>query len=124
MTLSDLFIRRPVLSSVCSLLILLMGLIALLNLPIEALPNIGPPTVMVSTTFPGADALTLEKTVTAPLEEQINGVPGMDYIASNSDNAGNCVIDVFFKPGTDISGAETNVLNRVQTALPQLPRRP
>ena len=122
MTLSDLFIRRPVLSSVCSLLILLMGLIALLNLPIEALPNIGPPTVMVSTTFPGADALTLEKTVTAPLEEQINGVPGMDYIASSSDNAGNCLIDVFFKPGTDISGAETNVLNRVQTALPQLPQ--
>ena len=121
MTLSDLFIRRPVLSSACSLLILLMGFIGLINLPIEALPNIGPPTVLVSTTFPGADALTIEKTVTAPLEEQINGVPGMDYIASNSDNAGNCVINVFFKPGTDISGAETNVLNRVQTALPQLP---
>ena len=121
MTISDLFIRRPVLSSACSLLILLMGLIGLLNLPIEALPNIGPPTVMVSTSFPGADALTIEKTVTAPLEEQINGVPGMDYIASNSDNAGNCVIDVFFKPGTDISGAETNVLNRVQTALAELP---
>lgn len=121
MTIADLFIRRPVLSSACSLLILLMGSIGLMNLPIEALPNIGPPTVMVSTTFPGADALTIEKTVTAPLEEQINGVPGMDYITSNSDNAGNCLIDVFFKPGTDLSGAETNVLNRVQTALPQLP---
>ena len=121
MSLADPFLRRPVLSSVCSILILLMGAISLLGLPIEALPNIGPPTVLVATTFPGADALTIEKTVTAPLEEQINGVPGMDYISSNSDNAGNCLIDVFFKPGTDISGAETNVLNRVQTALAQLP---
>ena len=121
MSISDAFIRRPVLSSVCSILILLMGTIALLGLPIEALPNIGPPTVLVTTTYPGADALTIEKTVTAPLEEQINGAPGMDYIASNSDNDGNCVIDVFFKPGTDITGAETNVLNRVQTALSQLP---
>jgi hydrophobic/amphiphilic exporter-1 (mainly G- bacteria), HAE1 family len=121
LSLSDAFIRRPVLSSVCSILILLMGAISLMSLPIEALPNIGPPTVLVTTTFPGADAITIEKTVTAPLEEQINGVPGMDYISSNSDNDGNCVIDVFFKPGTDINGAETNVLNRVQTALAQLP---
>ncbi|MEB3318285.1 MAG: efflux RND transporter permease subunit [Cyanobacteriota bacterium] len=121
MSLSDVFLRRPVLSSVCSLLILLMGTLSLLGLPIEAMPNIGPPTVLVTTTFPGSDALILEKTVTAPLEEQINGVPGMDYIASNSDNSGNCAITVFFKPGTDIDGAETNVLNRVQTALAQLP---
>ncbi len=121
MSIADIFIRRPVLSSVCSILILLMGAISIVGLPIEALPNIGPPTVLVTTVFPGADAITIEKTVTAPLEEQINGAPGMDYITSNSDNDGNCVISVFFKPGTDIVGAETNVLNRVQTALAQLP---
>ena len=121
MSLSDTFIKRPVLSTVISLLILMMGAIALPGLPIETLPNIGPPTVQVTTTFPGADALTVEKTVTAPLEEQINGAPGMDYIMSNSDNEGNVTINVFFKSGVDIVGAETNVLNRVQTALSELP---
>jgi len=121
MSLSDTFIKRPVLSTVISLLILMMGAIALPGLPIETLPNIGPPTVQVTTTFPGADALTVEKTVTAPLEEQINGAPGMDYIMSNSDNEGNVIINVFFKSGVDIVGAETNVLNRVQTALAELP---
>jgi HAE1 family hydrophobic/amphiphilic exporter-1 len=99
----------------------MMGAITLPGLPIETLPNIGPPTVQVTTTFPGADALTVEKTVTAPLEEQINGAPGMDYIMSNSDNEGNIVINVFFKAGVDIVGAQTNVLNRVQTALAELP---
>ena len=93
MSLSDTFIKRPVLSTVISLLILMMGAITLPGLPIETLPNIGPPTVQVTTTFPGADALTVEKTVTAPLEEQINGAPGMDYIMSNSDNEGNVVIN-------------------------------
>jgi len=121
MSLSDTFIKRPVLSTVISLLILMMGAITLPGLPIETLPNIGPPTVQVTTTFPGADALTVEKTVTAPLEEQINGAPGMDYIMSNSDNEGNVVINVFFKPDVDIIGAQTNVLNRVQTALSELP---
>jgi len=121
MSLSDTFIKRPVLSTVISLLILMMGAIALPGLPIETLPNIGPPTIQVTTTFPGADALTVEKTVTAPLEEQINGAPGMDYIMSNSDNEGNVTINVFFKSGVDIIGAETNVLNRVQTALSELP---
>jgi len=84
MSLSDTFIRRPVLSTVCSILILMAGVISLPLLPIENLPNIAPPTIQVNANLPGADALTVESAVTGPLEEQINGAPGMDYITSNS----------------------------------------
>jgi HAE1 family hydrophobic/amphiphilic exporter-1 len=121
MSLSDTFIRRPVLSTVCSILILMAGLISLPLLPIENLPNIAPPTVQVSTTLPGADALTVESAVTGPLEEQINGAPGMDYITSFSTSQGTSQVNVYFKAGTDPDIDQVNVLNRVQTATPQLP---
>jgi HAE1 family hydrophobic/amphiphilic exporter-1 len=121
MSLSDTFIRRPVLSTVCSILILMAGLISLPLLPIENLPNIAPPTVQVSASLPGADALTVESAVTGPLEEQINGAPGMDYISSFSTSQGTSQVNVYFKAGTDPDIDQVNVLNRVQTASPQLP---
>ncbi|MEB3167942.1 MAG: efflux RND transporter permease subunit [Synechococcaceae cyanobacterium] len=121
MSLSDTFLRRPALSTVCSILSLLAGLIRLPLLPIENLPNIAPPTVQVSANLPGADALTVESAVTGPLEEQINGAPGMDYISSTSSSEGNSQINVVFKAGTDPDIDQVNVLNRVQTASSQLP---
>ena len=121
MSLSDTFIKRPVLSTVCSILILLAGVISLPLLPIENLPNIAPPTIQVSTNLPGADALTVESAVTGPLEENINGAPGMDYITSFSTSEGSSQLNVFFKAGTNADIDQVNVLNRVQTATPQLP---
>jgi len=123
MSLSDTFIRRPVLSTVCSILILMAGVIALPLLPIENLPNIAPPTIQVTANLPGADALTVESAVTGPLEEQINGAPGMDYISSNSTSQGVSQINVVFKAGTDPDIDQVNVLNRVQTASAQLPEQ-
>jgi len=121
MSLSDTFIRRPVLSTVCSILILMAGLISLPLLPIENLPNIAPPTVQVNANLPGADALTVESAVTGPLEEQINGAPGMDYITSFSTSQGTSQVNVYFKAGTNPDIDQVNVLNRVQTASSQLP---
>ncbi|MFM7454241.1 MAG: efflux RND transporter permease subunit, partial [Cyanobium sp.] len=121
MSLSDTFIRRPVLSTVCSILILMAGLISLPLLPIENLPNIAPPTVQVNANLPGADALTVESAVTGPMEEQINGAPGMDYITSFSTSLGTSQVNVYFKAGTDPDIDQVNVLNRVQTASSQLP---
>ena len=123
MSLSDTFIRRPVLSTVCSILILMAGVIALPLLPIENLPNIAPPTIQVTANLPGADALTVESAVTGPLEEQINGAPGMDYISSNSTSQGVSQINVVFQAGTDPDIDQVNVLNRVQTASAQLPEQ-
>ena len=123
MSLSDTFIRRPVLSTVCSILILMAGLISLPLLPIENLPNIAPPTVQVSANLPGADAVTVESAVTGPLEEQINGAPGMDYITSSSTSEGSSQISVYFQANTNADIDQVNVLNRVQTATPQLPQQ-
>ena len=123
MSLSDTFIRRPVLSTVCSILILMAGVIALPLLPIENLPNIAPPTIQVTANLPGADAVTVESAVTGPLEEQINGAPGMDYITSNSSSEGTSQINVYFQATTDPDIDQVNVLNRVQTASAQLPEQ-
>ncbi|NBQ21991.1 MAG: AcrB/AcrD/AcrF family protein, partial [Synechococcaceae bacterium WB6_3B_236] len=123
MSLSDTFIRRPVLSTVCSILILMAGIICLPLLPIENLPNIAPPTIQVTANLPGADALTVESAVTGPLEEQINGAPGMDYITSNSTSEGVSQINVYFEANSDPDIDQVNVLNRVQTATAQLPQQ-
>lgn len=115
------FIERPVLSIVLSISILLLGLIALAKLPVEQFPNIAPPTVEVMTSYPGANAETVEKSVIVPLEEAINGVENMTYISSVSSNAGDAYLTVFFKQGTDPDMAAVNVQNRVSTALGLLP---
>ncbi|MEO1003071.1 MAG: efflux RND transporter permease subunit [Cyanobacteria bacterium J06638_7] len=121
MSLSDVFIRRPVLTTVCSILFVLMGLISLPLLAIENLPNIAPPTINVSATFAGAEAVTVEQAVTIPLEQNINGVPGADYITSQSTQSGQSTVSIFFKKGTDINIDQVNVLNFVNLADPQLP---
>lgn len=110
------FIERPVLSIVISIAILLLGLIALMGLPIEQFPNIAPPTVEVTTSYPGANAETVEKSVIVPLEEAINGVENMTYISSTSSNAGDAYLTIYFKQGTDPDMAAVNVQNRVSTA--------
>lgn len=115
------FIERPVLSAVISISIVVMGLIGLLSLPVEQYPDIAPPTITVSTTYFGASAETLQKSVIAPLEEAINGVEEMTYITSTATNAGTVTITVYFKQGTDPDMAAVNVQNRVSKATGQLP---
>lgn len=115
------FIERPVLSIVISVAILILGLIALMGLPIEQFPNIAPPTVEVTTSYPGANAETVEKSVIVPLEEAINGVENMTYISSTSSNAGDAYLTIYFKQGTDPDMAAVNVQNRVSTAAGLLP---
>ena len=116
-----LFIDRPILSCVVSVLILLVGLIGLSGLPMEQYPDIAPPTVMVSATYTGANAETVQKSVVVPLEEAINGVEDMTYMTSTATNAGTVSIMVYFKQGTDPDMAAVNVQNRVSKASGQLP---
>ena len=115
------FIERPVLSAVISIVIVAMGLIGLFSLPVEQYPDIAPPTIQVSTTYFGASAETLQKSVIAPLEEAINGVEDMTYMTSSASNAGSVSITVYFKQGTDPDMAAVNVQNRVSKATGQLP---
>ena len=121
MSASNNFITRPVLSTVCSLLIVIVGLIAIPILPIENLPDIAPPTVKVQATYVGADAVSVEQGVTTVLEQQINGVEEMDFITSNSSSDGVSSISVSFNSGTDGNINQVNVQNRVSLAEPQLP---
>lgn len=115
------FIERPILSAVISITIVVAGLIGLFTLPVEQYPDIAPPTIQVSTTYFGASAETLQKSVIAPLEEAINGVENMTYMTSTATNAGTVDITVYFKQGTDPDMAAVNVQNRVSKATGQLP---
>ena len=115
------FIERPVLSTVISILIVVLGIIGLVTLPIEQYPNIAPPTIAITTTYAGADAKTVENSVLAPLEESINGVEGMTYMTSTASNSGRADITVFFDPEIDPDMAAVNVQNRVSQAQSLLP---
>ena len=115
------FIDRPILACVISVLILMLGLISLFNLPMEQYPDIAPPTVMVSTSYTGANADTVQKSVIVPLEEAINGVENMTYMTSTSTNNGSGSITVYFKQGTDPDMATINTKNRVSEAEGLLP---
>src|SRR5690606_8219778 len=117
----DTFIKRPVLSLVISLIILLIGLLALLSLPITQFPDIVPPSVTVTAKYTGANAEVCAKAVATPLERAINGVPGMTYMASVSSNNGLTVITVNFNVETDPDQAAVNVQNRVATVVDELP---
>ncbi len=119
--IAETFIRRPVTAIVISIVIVLVGVISITNLPIAQYPDISPPTVSVSSNFIGADAKTVEQTVTTPLETQINGTPGMTYITGNSTSSGSSSISVTFDVGTDVNIAALDVQNRVNVALPSLP---
>src|SRR5574344_2532270 len=115
------FIKRPVLSTVISILIVILGVIGLISLPIEQYPDIAPPTISVWTSYTGADAKTVENSVLAPLEESINGVEGMTYMTSSATNAGSANITVYFKQGIDPDMAAVNVQNRISEAQALLP---
>lgn len=115
------FIERPVLSTVISILIVILGIIGLISLPVEQYPDIAPPTVSVRTTYTGADAQAVENSVLAPLEESINGVEGMTYMTSTAYNDGSANIVVYFEPTINGDMAAVNVQNRIQEAQSLLP---
>lgn len=116
-----IFIERPILACVISALILMVGIISLVQLPMEQFPDIAPPTINVSTTYTGANAETIQKSVITPLEEAINGVEGMIYMTSSATNTGSASITVYFKQGTDPDMAQVNVQNRISSASGVLP---
>jgi len=119
--ISRTFIERPILATVVSILIVLVGVISIPVLPVEKTPDITPPTVIVSAFYPGANAQTIAETVATPLEEQINGVDGMLYMASTSSDDGSMTITVTFEVGTNVDMATVLVQNRVAMAEPLLP---
>ncbi|MBU2912904.1 MULTISPECIES: efflux RND transporter permease subunit [Reichenbachiella] len=119
--ISDVFIKRPVTSIVISLLLLLTGTLAIMNLPVTQYPEITPPVVSISGNYTGADAQTVEQTVATPVETQVNGTPGMAYVSSNSTSTGQMQMNVTFEVGTDVDIATLDVQNRVSIAEPTLP---
>ncbi len=119
--ISNTFIKRPITAIVISIVITLVGLISLVKLPVSQYPSITPPVVQVSGIYPGADAATVEETVATPVEVQVNGVPGMTYISTNSTSDGRLGMNVNFELGTDVNIAAMDVQTRVNSALPQLP---
>lgn len=121
MNFSQFFIRRPVFAGVLSIIIFLIGLIAMWQLPISEYPEVVPPTVVVTATYPGANPKTISETVAAPLEQAINGVENSLYMFSQSTPDGVMTLTVTFKLGTDIDKAQVQVQNRVAQALPKLP---
>jgi HAE1 family hydrophobic/amphiphilic exporter-1 len=118
---SKFFIYRPIFASVISIVIVLVGVLSIPLLPVESMPDITPPSVAVTTSFPGASAAVVAETVAAPLEEKINGVENMIYMSSKSSADGSCNITVTFEVGTDVDMATVLVQNRVNEALPVLP---
>src|SRR6201989_2284659 len=120
MRLTHTFIDGPILATVLSVFVTLIGLGALYVLPISQYPEIVPPTVQITTTYPGASADTVARTVATPLEQQINGVENMLYLSSQSTGDGKLTVTVTFRIGTDLNVAQMLTQNRVQDALPRL----
>ncbi|HTR81897.1 MAG TPA: multidrug efflux RND transporter permease subunit [Bacteroidota bacterium] len=119
--IADLFIKRPITAIVVSIVIVLNGVLALFKLPISQYPDITPPTVQITGVYNGADAQTVEQTVTTPIESQVNGTPGMAYMQGNSTSDGRSTINVTLNVGTDPNIAALDIQNRVGIATPQLP---
>ena len=119
--IADTFIRRPVTAIVISIVILLLGFLAIESLPVGQYPEITPATVQITSTFNGADAQTVEQTVTTPIETQVNGTPGMAYMQSNSTSSGQTTITVTYNVGADVTSGALDVQNRVGIATPSLP---
>src|ERR1700754_3683524 len=119
--IANTFIKRPVTAIVISVVLMISGTICLFNLAVDQYPNISPPSVSVNGSYTGADAQTVEQTVAIPIEEQVNGTPGMDYMTSTSTNSGGMSIRVTFDIGTNVHIAALNVQNRMGIAKPLLP---
>jgi HAE1 family hydrophobic/amphiphilic exporter-1 len=120
--IADTFIKRPVTAIVISIVLVLVGILAMMNLAVGQYPEISPPTVQVTGTYTGADAQTVEQTVATPVEVQVNGTPGMTYINTNNTSSGQMSMTVNFEVGTDINIAALDVQNRVGIAQPTLPQ--
>ena len=118
---SQFFIHRPIFASVLSIIITLAGGIAMWTLPVAQYPDIAPPTVEVSASYPGADAKVVADTVAAPIEQQVNGVEGMRYMSSQCTNDGTYTLTITFDLGVDLNMAQVLVQNRVAMAQPILP---
>ncbi|HXJ51931.1 MAG TPA: efflux RND transporter permease subunit, partial [Burkholderiales bacterium] len=119
--MSKFFIHRPVFAGVIAIIIVLAGFVSAKLLAVAQYPEIAPPTVQILTTYPGASAETLARTVAAPIEEQLSGVEKLSYFSSTSSSTGSLTITATFEPGTNVDQSVFNVNNRVQIALPRLP---
>ncbi|MCW3170672.1 efflux RND transporter permease subunit [Chryseobacterium sp. 09-1422] len=116
------FIERPVLSTVISIILLILGILSVFNLPLSLFPEIAPPSVQVTAFYPGANAEVVARSVAVPIEEAVNGVEDMTYMTSSSSSDGNMILNVYFKQGTDVNIAAVNVQDRVSKAESQLPQ--
>src|SRR5881628_2088528 len=122
MNISDFFVKRPIFAAVVSIVIFVIGALAYFRLPLSEYPEVVPPTVVVRTTYPGANPTVIADTVASPLEQQINGVEGMLYMFSQATADGVMTLTVTFGLGTDLDKAQVQVQNRVSQALPRLPQ--
>ncbi|MGA2870658.1 MAG: efflux RND transporter permease subunit, partial [Verrucomicrobiota bacterium] len=120
--MAKFFIDRPVFAWVVSILIVLMGALAITKLPVAQYPSIAPPSISVTATYAGASAEILQDTVTSVIEQQMNGIDNLLYISSTSDSSGQSVITLYFQPGTDPDIAQVQVQNKLQLATPSLPQ--
>jgi len=119
--MANFFIRRPIFAIVIALLIMLVGGLSILTLPIEQYPPVAPPTVQISTVYPGASATTVESTVVQVIEQQMSGIDHLLYMSSLSDDTGQSTTTITLAPGTDPDIAQVQVQNKLQLAVPQLP---
>src|SRR3954464_2517992 len=120
--MAQFFINRPVFAWVVSILIMVLGALAITRLPVAQYPNVAPPSISVTANYAGASAETLPETVTAVIEQQLNGIDNLLYISSNSDASGLSTVTLYFLPGTNPDVAQVQVQNKVQLATPSLPQ--
>jgi HAE1 family hydrophobic/amphiphilic exporter-1 len=119
--LSKFFIYRPIFATVLSLVIIVAGVTAYFGLPVAEYPNLAPPTIQVTATYPGADSETIAQTVASPIEQEVNGIEGMLYMSSTSSSDGRYALNVTFETGTDLDIATVQVQNRIAIAEAGLP---